>query len=72
MESAQELQLKSILTNAVKSKASDIHFSVGNSPILRVGDGLVSLDDQDVITQDFMELLTGLILSEEQKKTFNI
>ncbi|PJE58471.1 MAG: type IV pili twitching motility protein PilT, partial [Candidatus Portnoybacteria bacterium CG10_big_fil_rev_8_21_14_0_10_36_7] len=68
MSVGQELTIKNILTEAVKRGASDLHFSVGNNPILRIDDNLLSLDDQPVVTQEFMQELVDFLLVADQKK----
>jgi len=67
MSVSQELTIKNILTDAVKRGVSDIHFSVGNNPILRIDDVLIPLDDQAVITQEFMQELVDFLLDDNQK-----
>lgn len=57
-----------ILAEAVKSGASDIHLSVGDYPAIRLNDQLVTLENDDLITQDFMAGFINSILTEEQKK----
>ena len=54
MSVSQEMAIKNILTDAVKRGASDLHFSVGNNPTLRIDDKLVALEDGQVITEEFM------------------
>ncbi|NCN07607.1 PilT/PilU family type 4a pilus ATPase [Candidatus Falkowbacteria bacterium] len=68
MSVGQELTIKNILTDAVKRGASDLHFSVGNNPILRIDDHLVYLEDQEVVTQDFMQGLVDFLLTKEKKE----
>ena len=37
--------------------ASDLHFSVGNKPVLRVNQDLVFLEDREIIVSEFMDAL---------------
>ncbi len=67
MSVGKELTIKSILTDAVKRGASDLHFSVGNNPILRIYDQLISLDDQEIITQEFMQEFVDFLLDDYKK-----
>lgn len=67
MSVGKELTIKNILTDAVKRGASDLHFSVGNNPILRVYDQLISLDDQEIITQEFMQEFVDFLLDDYKK-----
>ena len=68
MSVSQELAIKNILTDAVKRGASDLHFSVGNNPTLRIDDKLVALEDGQVITEEFMNSLVDWLLDSEKKK----
>jgi twitching motility protein PilT len=67
MEAAQGLTLKNILIQAIKDRASDIHFSVGNVPIFRVNDKLVSGDSFEPVTADSMTEMSEAVLSPEQR-----
>lgn len=67
MSVGQELTIKSILTEAVKRGASDLHFSVGNNPILRIDDQLLTLDDQEIVSQEFVQGLCNFLLDEDKK-----
>lgn len=68
MSVARELIIKNILTDAVKRGASDLHFSVGNNPVLRIDDNLITLEDQEIVTKEFMEELIVFLLNEDQRK----
>ncbi len=68
MQASQNLIIKNILMEVVKRRATDLHFSVSNYPILRVGGELIFLDDQEVVTQEFMDIFTDSLFTEEQKK----
>ncbi len=68
MQTSQLLSLKSILTDAIKRGAADIHFSVSNYPIIRVQAELVSLENEAIITEESMAALVASLVSEEQKK----
>ena len=48
--------------------ASDLHFSVGNKPVLRVDQGLVFLEDREVIVSEFMEGLVSSWLEPTQRE----
>ena len=67
MQANQTLLLKSILAEAVKFRAADLHFSVGNAPLLRIDDQLMPMEDQEVVNQDFMKDLVNLLLTDAQK-----
>ncbi|MEK7653082.1 MAG: PilT/PilU family type 4a pilus ATPase [Patescibacteria group bacterium] len=68
MQSSQTLKVKEILAEAVKRGAADLHFSVGNSPVLRVGGELSTMDDREPITKEFMESFVESLLNDWQKK----
>ena len=68
MQSNQSLLIKDILIEGIKMGASDLHFSVGNKPVLRVNSDLVSLEDREIIVSEFMEGLIDSWLSPEQKE----
>jgi twitching motility protein PilT len=67
MDTSQGILIKDILTEAITRGASDLHFSVGNYPVLRVGRDLLYLENRDLINQDFMEKFVGSLLKPAQK-----
>ncbi|MFA5047486.1 MAG: ATPase, T2SS/T4P/T4SS family [Patescibacteria group bacterium] len=69
MQANQNLLLKGVLAEAVKFRAADLHFSVGNAPLLRIDGQLTPMADQAVINQDFMKDLINLLLTDAQKDT---
>jgi len=69
MQSNQSLLIKDILIEGIKMGASDLHFSVGNKPVLRVNQNLVFLEDREVIVSEFMEALIGSWLDAKAKAT---
>ncbi|MEI6288001.1 MAG: PilT/PilU family type 4a pilus ATPase [bacterium] len=71
METSRFLLVKTILAEAVKRGAQDLHFSVGGNPCLRINGELLSMEDKEIITQDFMEKFINLILTEDQKAKLN-
>ncbi|MFA5021253.1 MAG: type IV pili twitching motility protein PilT, partial [Patescibacteria group bacterium] len=68
MDASQNLLIKDILAEAIKSGASDLHFSVGNYPILRIGHELRYLESRDIVTQPYMEKLAGAFLTAAQQE----
>lgn len=68
MDASKGILVKEILTEGIKSGAFDIHFSVGNYPIIRVNDDLNFLEDKGMISQDFMEEIVDSILTSKQKE----
>jgi len=71
MASNVDLTISRILSTGAEYKASDLHMTVGNPPILRVDGKLLPLADEQIITPDFMSDFTDFVLSAEQKKILN-
>ncbi len=67
MEVSQNAVLRDILSELIKLRASDVHFSVGNYPTLRIGRELRSLEQRELINQEFMEKLVNFLLTKEQQ-----
>lgn len=65
-----KLQVHSLLSLAVRQGASDLHISVGHSPILRVGGKLVFVPNRKKITPQDAEKFAYELMSEEQKERF--
>jgi len=65
MDTSQTLLIKDILAEAIKAGASDLHFSVGNYPIFRIGQELRYLDNHEIINSDFMEKAAESLLTKE-------
>jgi twitching motility protein PilT len=61
-------RMKAILELAVKRNASDIHFTLGVKPTLRIDGRLIPIDDEEVLnSKSVKELVTG-IMSDAQFK----
>ena len=65
MGTTDTLIINRILGTAAERKASDLHFSAGNYPALRVNGKLVNLDNEEVVTPDFIEQLLGFFLDDK-------
>jgi len=63
-------EFESLLSNVVSSGASDLHFSVGRKPQLRVDGSLVSVDKWGAISKEKGDDLMSLLLTQDQKKRF--
>ncbi len=63
-------ELKEFVDTVVKERGSDLHFSVGNYPTIRVNDILVPLLKKPKLMADDTLGLLGELLSAEQKKEF--
>lgn len=68
MGATDSITFQRILTTAAGWHASDIHFVVGNQPTLRIDGKLKILEDEQIITPDFIELVTKTVLNEQQRQ----
>lgn len=68
MASFQTTVLDSILSAAVKRRASDIHLTFGKQPVIRVDDKLFSLEEEEVLTADSLGQIVDSLLTKEQKE----
>ncbi len=62
--------LNKLLLSSIKEDASDIHFSVGRPPTLRIDGRLIPLVREKVLTPEAAEELCLALLTEEQKQKF--
>ncbi len=69
MDTQNKLIVDRILSTVAGQKASDLHLSVGNPPIIRLNDRLLTLEGERVITPEFMNDFIDSILDKDQKKT---
>jgi len=68
MATTDSIVIQRILTTAAEYRASDLHLTVGNPPILRVDGKLVALEQEQVITPEFMEVLSEMFLTPDQRE----
>lgn len=68
MGTTDTITLNRILSTAASWHASDLHFIIGNAPTLRVDGKLVTLEDEQPISPDFMEDTVATLLTDEQRK----
>ncbi|MBI2984287.1 MAG: Flp pilus assembly complex ATPase component TadA [Candidatus Kerfeldbacteria bacterium] len=68
MGATDTIILNRILTTAAGLRASDLHFLIGSSPILRVEGRLTPLNDEPPVSADFMESIIATFLSETQRQ----
>lgn len=59
-----------LLEEAIKGQASDLHISVGHHPTIRVSGSLVPMVKHDKITPEESRNLAFSLMSEEQKERF--
>lgn len=67
MHTGDELTLQKMLEMVAEYRASDLHLSVGNPPILRVDAKLVPLHDFPILTKDFLESSLDIFLDRTQR-----
>ncbi|KKW29540.1 MAG: twitching motility protein [Candidatus Kaiserbacteria bacterium GW2011_GWC2_52_8b] len=60
-------EIQELLDITIGEKASDLHLSVGQPPILRISGGLVPLSKKPPITAQFTEEFAQALLTEEQR-----
>ena len=68
MQTTEQTTINRILTQAAEYRASDLHLSIGNPPIVRVDGQLKPLQGEQVMTPDYVEKVALSFLDEEQKK----
>ncbi|MDP2695763.1 MAG: PilT/PilU family type 4a pilus ATPase [bacterium] len=69
MTTQNKLIIDRILSTMAEQKASDLHFSVGSAPVIRLNNKLISLDNEEIITKEFISDFVKNLLDEDQKKT---
>jgi twitching motility protein PilT len=62
--------LKRVLETAIREQASDVHFSPGQPPILRIFGNLFPLVKEKIITPEDSKNLAFLIMNESQRERF--
>lgn len=65
------MNIQQLLDLAVQRRASDLHLSVGFSPILRVHGELMPIPGEPTLTQNQIDALLTPLLSDIQKNIFN-
>lgn len=68
MTSAESLLLNKVLNDALERKATDIHLTVGNYPVMRVAGNLVVMTSEQVLTPDFIHRIIESFMSEPERK----
>lgn len=68
MQSSESIVIQRILTTAAQYRASDLHFTVGNPPLLRVDGKLVVMEQEQVVTPDTMSSIAETFLTPEQRQ----
>ena len=68
MSTQTNLLLKKIINHAVKAGASRLHFEVGSQPVMRVDQKLISLEDEAVISDEFLAEISKIILPASEQE----
>lgn len=68
MQTSLHLVLARIIATSAKRRASDIHFTLGNRPIVRIDDTLTELSQEDMVTEDFIKNFLELTATDEERK----
>jgi len=68
MKTNYQIELEEFLETVGKHNASDLHFSVGKKPVIRVDGQLTELTKYPILTGEHVEGLVYALLSEEQKQ----
>ena len=67
MTSAESLLINKILNDALEKKASDIHLTVGNYPVMRVAGNLIVITEEQILTPDFIHRMAESFLTDSDK-----
>ncbi|MCB9802861.1 Flp pilus assembly complex ATPase component TadA [Candidatus Nomurabacteria bacterium] len=68
MSTTETLLVNKILNLAAERRATDVHLTAGNYPVLRIDGKLVTLTEEQVLTPDFLLAMVDGFLSETDKK----
>jgi len=63
-------KLESLLLLTAQQNASDLHFSVGRKPTLRIDGRLVPIAKEEIYTKEILEGLVNALVSPERKELF--
>ena len=67
-----KINASSILDRCVALKASSLHLSVGNKPVVRINTLLSPVSDLDILTLEDVELFIAQTLTRDQKDLFEV
>ncbi len=68
MATVENIQVNKILNMAAERRATDIHLTPGNYPVLRIDGKLVTLTSEAVLTPDFLLGMAESFLSADDQK----
>ncbi|HRY63161.1 MAG TPA: ATPase, T2SS/T4P/T4SS family [Patescibacteria group bacterium] len=66
MSTQSNIILNKIITNVVKIGASYLHLETGSKPIIRIDQKLSSIEDSPVVSQEFLEDITQIVLTKTE------
>jgi len=64
------MDIRELLSDAIKKRASDLHITANNPPVLRIDGELVPQVNQPLVSTDDLEKMLTSITNEEQQKRF--
>lgn len=67
-----KVNASALLERCLSLKASSMHLSVGNRPVVRIHTKLSQITDMDVLTPEDVELFISQTLTKEQKDMFDV
>lgn len=70
MDTAQSLYFRRLLTEEYKKGASDLHFTVGSRPMVRIHGTLLALDAEELSTEISVRDIVATILNPAEQKDF--
>jgi twitching motility protein PilT len=68
MQTAQTIIFNKLLITVVERRGSDLHLTVGTPPALRIEGELTILEDQEILTPDFIKGVIASFLTPKQKE----
>lgn len=64
-------EFSELIDTVLKQNASDLHFSVGRHPTIRIDGGLLELAKKDILTPESTREFLSLMINDAQKKIFS-
>jgi len=68
MSTQSNIILNKIINTLVKAGASRLHLEIGAKPVVRVDRKLISLEDEAVVSSEFLQDVINIILSKDKQK----
>ncbi|MFA5051481.1 MAG: PilT/PilU family type 4a pilus ATPase [Patescibacteria group bacterium] len=66
MDTQEKLAIDKILRLVAEQKASDLHLMIGSHPVIRLNNKLITLEEEKIITREFMSGFLQTILDPDQ------